>query len=62
MKKGLRPLLLRLYKTRKEREKAKAACRVLFELNKKNPSRPKYPKFSCDSLPHFAENFGSSGQ
>ena len=31
VKEGLRLLLLKLYKTREEQDRAKAACRVLFK-------------------------------
>ena len=62
VKEGLRLLLSRLYETREERDKAEAACRVLFRLVKKDPGRPNYPDFSWDSLPYFAEYYGSSEQ
>jgi len=58
----LKLLLLKLYETREEREKAEAACRVLFRLDKKDSGRPNYPDFSWGSLPHLVEYFGLSGQ
>ena len=60
VKEGLSLLLLNLYETREGREKAEAACRVLFRLDKKDPGRPKYPEFDWDILPYFVDYFGSS--
>jgi hypothetical protein len=62
VKEGLRLLLLRLYETREERDKAEAACRVLFRLDKKDPGRPKYPEFNWESLTYFIEYFGQPEQ
>jgi hypothetical protein len=60
VKEGLKLLLLELNETREDREKAEAACRVLFRLAKKDPGRPKYPEFSWSTLENFADWFGSS--
>jgi hypothetical protein len=62
VKEALKLLLLNLYEAREEREKAEAASRVLYRLDKKDPGRPKYPEFDWDSIPYFVEYFGSSEQ
>ena len=55
---GLELLLLKLYETREDQDKAEAAWKLMYRLAKKDPGRPKYPEFKWESIPGFLKYYG----
>lgn len=50
---SLKLLLVNLFQTRDDQEKAENDFRVLYRLMRDSPGRPKYPEFDWDYLSYF---------